>query len=78
VIFLALMFWNEFPLALVLIQKAELTTVPLGLASVQGKGFSPWEQIAAVMLITSVPVVLLFTAFQRQFIEGLTTGSVKG
>jgi raffinose/stachyose/melibiose transport system permease protein len=78
VIFLALMFWNEFPLALVLIQQPDLTTVPLGLASVQGKGFSPWEQIAAVMLVTTIPVVVLFTAFQRQFIEGLTAGSVKG
>jgi multiple sugar transport system permease protein len=78
VIFLALLFWNEFPLALVLIQKPELTTVPLGLASVQGKGFSPWELIAAVMLITSLPVVALFVAFQRQFIEGLLHGSLKG
>ena len=34
--------------------------------------------IAAAMLITSVPVVILFTAFQRQFIEGLVHGSVKG
>lgn len=77
-VFLALMFWNEFPLALVLIQKPGLTTVPLGLASVQGKGYSPWELIAAAMLILSVPVIVLFSAFQRQFIEGLAAGSVKG
>jgi raffinose/stachyose/melibiose transport system permease protein len=78
VIFLALLFWNEFPLALVLIQDPELSTVPLGLANVRGKGFSPWELIAAVMLITSLPVIALFIAFQRQFIEGLVHGSVKG
>ncbi len=78
VIFLALVFWNEFPLALVMIQNPDLSTVPLGLANVQGKGFSPWELIAAVMLITSLPVVLLFIAFQRQFIEGLLHGSLKG
>ncbi len=78
VIFLALLFWNEFPLALVLIQDPELSTVPLGLASVRGKGGSPWELISAVMLITSLPVVALFVAFQRQFIEGLVHGAVKG
>lgn len=78
VIFLALAFWNEFPLALVMIQNPELATVPLGLASVQGKGFSPWELIAAVMLITSLPVVILFIVFQRQFIEGLLHGALKG
>ena len=41
-------------------------------------GKHSWELIAAVMLITSLPVVVLFIAFQRQFIEGLLHGSVKG
>lgn len=77
-IFLALTCWNEFPLALVMIHDPDLTTVPVGLASVKGKGFSPWEIIAAVMLITSMPVIAVFTAFQRQFIEGLVQGSLKG
>jgi raffinose/stachyose/melibiose transport system permease protein len=77
-IFLGLTFWNEFPLALVIVHDPNLITVPVGLASVKGKGTSPWEIIAAVMLITSVPVIGLFTAFQRQFIEGLVRGSVKG
>ena len=73
-----LTFWNEFPLALVLVHDPTLTTVPVGLASVKGKGFSPWEVVAAVMLITSIPVIAVFTAFQRQFIEGLVQGSVRG
>jgi raffinose/stachyose/melibiose transport system permease protein len=77
-IFLGLTFWNEFPLALVIIHDPDLVTVPVGLASVKGKGASPWEIIAAVMLITSVPVIAIFTAFQRQFIEGLVRGSLKG
>jgi raffinose/stachyose/melibiose transport system permease protein len=78
VIFLALLFWNEFALALVIIQNPAITTVPLGLASVQGKGGSPWQLIAAAMLVTSIPVVVLFISFQKQFIEGLVQGSVKG
>jgi ABC-type glycerol-3-phosphate transport system permease component len=77
-IFLGLTLWNEFPLALVIIHDPSLLTVPVGLASVKGKGFSPWEIVAAVMLITSTPVIALFIAFQRQFIEGLVRGSLKG
>jgi raffinose/stachyose/melibiose transport system permease protein len=77
VVFLGLQVWNEFSLALVVIQNASLSTVPLGLASVQGKGVSPWQFIAAGMLITSLPVVIVFFALQRQFIEGLMKGSVK-
>jgi raffinose/stachyose/melibiose transport system permease protein len=72
------MLWNEFPLALVIIHDPNLLTVPVGLASVKGKGFSPWEIVAAVMLITSIPVIAVFIAFQRQFIEGLVRGSLKG
>jgi raffinose/stachyose/melibiose transport system permease protein len=76
-IFLVLTFWNEFPLALVLVHDPNFTTVPVGLASVKGKGFSPWEVVAAVMLITSIPVIVVFISFQRQFIEGLVQGSVR-
>lgn len=78
VIYLGLQFWNEFSLALVVIQNPALTTVPLGLASVQGHGISPWQLIAAGVVMTSLPIVALFLVFQRQFIEGLMRGSVKG
>jgi len=78
VIFLGLQVWNEFSLALVVIQNASLSTVPLGLASVEGKGVSPWQLVSAGMLITSLPVVIIFLVLQRQFLEGLMKGSVKG
>jgi raffinose/stachyose/melibiose transport system permease protein len=78
VIFLMLMYWNEFPLALVMVQDASLTTVPLAIAGVQSRGVAAWELIAAAIMVMSVPVIALFAAFQRQFIEGLASGSVKG
>ncbi len=77
-IFLALQYWNEFPLALVLIQDPTLSTVPLGLGSVQGKGVSAWELVAAVIIITSVPIVALFTLFQGRLVRGVAQGAVKG
>jgi raffinose/stachyose/melibiose transport system permease protein len=78
VIFLMLMYWNEFPLALVMVQDASLTTVPLAIAGVQSRGVAAWELIAAAIMVMSIPVIALFVAFQRQFIEGLASGSVKG
>ena len=78
VIFLVLQFWNEFSLALVIIQNTALTTIPLAIAQMQGKGFTPWELMAAVMLITSLPVVAIFSVFQRRLIEGLSAGALKG
>jgi len=78
VIYLGLQFWNEFSLALVVIQNPSLTTVALGVSEVQGHGLSPYQLISAGIVVTSLPVVILFLVFQRQFIEGLMHGSVKG
>jgi len=52
--------------------------VPLAIAGVQSRGAAAWELIAAAIMVMSIPVVALFIAFQRQFIEGLAQGSVKG
>ena len=61
-----------------IIQNTDLTTVPLAIAQMQGKGFTPWELMAAVMLITSLPIVAIFTLFQRRLIDGLSHGALKG
>jgi ABC-type glycerol-3-phosphate transport system permease component len=79
VIYLGLQFWNEFSLALVVVQNSALTTVALGLSEAEGShGITPWQLIAAGIVVTSLPIVVLFLVFQRQFIEGLMHGSVKG
>ena len=78
VIYLGLQFWNEFSLALVVVQNSALTTVALGLSEAQGHGISPWQLVAAGIVVTSLPIIMLFLVFQRQFIEGLMHGSVKG
>ena len=56
VIFLILMYWNEFPLALVMVQDASLTTVPLAIAGVQSRGAAAWELIAAAIMVMRFPL----------------------
>jgi ABC-type glycerol-3-phosphate transport system permease component len=38
----------------------------------------PWGQIAAAVVVTTLPVVAIVLAFQRRIVEGLTAGAVKG
>jgi trehalose/maltose transport system permease protein len=38
----------------------------------------PWGEIAAASVVVSLPLVLLAIVFQRQIVEGLTAGAVKG
>ena len=53
-------------------------TVPLGLVVFQGQWTSNIPLIAAGATITFLPLVAMFLVFQRQLIEGLTQGAVKG
>lgn len=78
----ALMFfiwtWNEFMLPLVINIDPAYHTVPLGLVEFQGQWTSNIPLIAAGATITFLPLVAMFVLFQRQLIEGLTQGAVKG
>ena len=70
--------WNEFVIANVVLQDAELFTLPLGLKLFQGTMVTQWGLYAAGALIVSIPVVLLFLVLSRYLIGGLTLGAVKG
>ena len=70
--------WNEFILALILMLKKSLYTLPVGLASLIGEWYTPWGVYSAMVFITIGPVIVVFAIFQNWFIKGLTAGSVKG
>jgi raffinose/stachyose/melibiose transport system permease protein len=73
----ALATWNEFLIALVLISANASRTVPIGLMQFQGQHSSQYTLLMAGVLISIIPVLLIFLFLQRYFIAGLA-GSVKG
>lgn len=70
--------WNALLLPLVFLTRNSLRTMPVGLLLFQGRSAVQWELMSAGVLLMSVPVVVLFLLFQRNFVRGLTSGSVKG
>ena len=78
VIFLFLQNWNEFMLALVLLLKKELLTIPVGLTKTFGEYITPWGEYSALVFITLIPVIIVYGIFQNWFIKGLAAGSIKG
>lgn len=70
--------WNEFLLALVMVQKENLRTLPVGLAFFQGRYTSNIPLMAAGSMIVAGPIIIVYLLFQRYFIRGLTSGAVKG
>jgi len=70
--------WNEFILAATLMSDPRAFTLPIVLQRYVDDYSTEWGRFAAGALIVSFPVVALFFALQRQFVEGLTAGGVKG
>ncbi|MEJ5312834.1 MULTISPECIES: carbohydrate ABC transporter permease [Anaerolinea] len=70
--------WNDFLLALVMITREGLRTLPLGLAMFQGRYTTDYTLTAAGATIVALPTLLFYVLFQRQFIRGVTAGAIKG
>lgn len=74
----AMSIWNEFMFALVFIENSKLKTIPVGLMNLRSTLSTNWTVLLAGLSISVFPMILLFIIFQKQFIRGITSGSVKG
>lgn len=70
--------WNDLFGPLIFINSAELQTLPVALALFQGEFFTRLNLLMAAAAISVVPVLVLFFAAQRYFIQGITMDGLKG
>lgn len=70
--------WNDFLPPLIYLQRPELYTVTLGLQFFRSTYTTNWAYLMAASLATTLPVIVVFFAAQRYFIEGITLTGVKG
>jgi multiple sugar transport system permease protein len=69
--------WTDFLLPLVYLTNPKLSTLQLGLADFFGKNYVIWPQFMAGAVLVALPVVLVFLATQRSFIEGIATTGLR-
>jgi raffinose/stachyose/melibiose transport system permease protein len=69
--------WNEFAMALVIMQDPDNWTLPLGLMSFQSQFARDYGQLNAAIVMTVLPAAIVYLIFQRYFVSGLTSGAVK-
>lgn len=77
-IFTFLASWNDFMWPLIVLSDKTWQTAPVALAALSREHVQDNELMMAGSVVTLVPVLLLFLALQRQYIQGLLLGSVKG
>lgn len=70
--------WNEMYLALIFLRKPEMATIPLGLLNFFQQHTVIWPKFFASLTIVTIPVVVAFIFGQKFFVQGLTSGAVKG
>ncbi|MEO1801097.1 MAG: carbohydrate ABC transporter permease [Cyanobacteria bacterium J06629_2] len=72
--------WNEYIFALTFITEEAKKTIPVATAQLGGASLFdiPYGPIAAATVLGTLPLVILVLVFQRQIVQGLTAGAVKG
>jgi raffinose/stachyose/melibiose transport system permease protein len=77
-VFNLLYVWNEFPFAVTLINKTSQTTVALGISEFQGAWLVNYGAMMASSVLVLVPQLIVYALLQRNIVEGMTLGAVKG
>lgn len=70
--------WNDFLWPLIVLTDDSMYTLPVALANLVGERVQDTELMMAGSVLTVLPVLLVFLALQRFYIEGIMLGSVKG
>jgi len=70
--------WNEFLFAQVLISNPVFKTLTQGILSLRGQYATDYGLMSAGLVITIIPVVIIYIFFQEQVVKGMTAGAVKG
>ena len=70
--------WNDFLWPLIILTGQENYTLPVALATLSRESVQDIELMMAGSVVTILPVLAIFIALQRYYIQGLTAGSVKG
>ncbi len=69
--------WNDFMWPLIVLTDGQLYTLPVALAALSREHVQDVEMMMAGAVITVVPVLFLFLALQRYYMQGLLMGGVK-
>jgi ABC-type glycerol-3-phosphate transport system permease component len=70
--------WSELLFAVTFTTDLEVRTLPLALSNFIGQYTQDWNGLLAASTLTGLPVVIIFLMLQRFFVDGITSGALKG
>lgn len=69
--------WKEYLFALTLANKDQVRVISVAVTSFIGEHSTSWNQMMAMSIVSTLPVIFIFVFLQKYLISGLTAGSVK-
>lgn len=78
VIFTVMWRWNDLQWPLILISNEKYYTVQLGLSMLNGAQYVNWNDMMSASLISTLPVLVVFLIFQKEFVQGMASSGIKG
>ncbi|MFB9278072.1 carbohydrate ABC transporter permease [Cohnella cellulosilytica] len=70
--------WNDFMLPLIMITNYDNYTLVLAASSFFSAYNTEWSSILAILVLTSLPVIVFYLLFQRYIVQGIAEGAIKG
>ncbi len=78
IVIITMSVWNDFMIPLYFLNSPDKWTMPLTVYGFFGQYMSDWNYVFADLVLTALPVVILYLFAQRYIVAGMTAGSVKG
>jgi len=70
--------WNDFLGPMIYLTKTELKTIQIGLRMFITQYSSEYGLIMAASVVTLIPVIIVFLALQKFFVQGIASTGIKG
>lgn len=70
--------WNDLFTSLIFLQDQDKQTLPLAIYSFVGQYGNDWTLLMASIIISSLPLIMVFFFLQRYFVQGLSGGALRG
>lgn len=70
--------FNDFTMPLIMLSSKNTKTLPLAFSVFYGSYANEWQLIMAALVLTVVPVLIFFLLMQKNIMDGLTAGALKG
>ncbi len=70
--------WNAYLWPVIAIESSKMRTLPVGMSLFSGEAGSEWQLIMAAATLAVIPILIVYSIFQRQIVEGVALTGMKG